>query len=82
MKTAYSTKALTLFIAGIICAAIAASAFGGKFAGGSDRAPSVVVTETKMASGEMLPVVTVTAKKLSTTQKIVLAMRAKLVERS
>ena len=82
MKTAYSTKALTLFIAGIVCAAIAASAFGGKLAGGSGKAPNVVVSETKLASGEMLPVVTVTAKRLSTTQKIVLAMRDKLAERS
>lgn len=77
MKTAHSIKALALLAAGVFCAAVAVSAFDGKSADGSGQKPRVVVTETTLASGETLPVVTVTAKKLSTTQKIVLAMRDK-----
>lgn len=82
MKTAYSTKALALFIAGIFCAAVALSAFGGGKHVAPDTESTVVVTETKLVSGETLPVVTVTAKKLSMTEKIVLAMRDRAGNRS
>jgi uncharacterized membrane protein len=72
METTRSLKAALLFALGLGCAVAIFAVDTANAVGGTTR---VIVGSTINAAGEAVPVVTVTAKKLTTTQKVMLAVR-------
>jgi hypothetical protein len=74
MKTVHTFKATIALSLGIGCAV---AAFGAVRHVAVDHAPQVQYAQTTTASGAVMSVVTVTAKRLTPAQKLVLAMRDK-----
>jgi predicted alpha/beta hydrolase family esterase len=72
MNTMQTLKAAVLVALGLGCAV---AAFTVSKANAVSGTANVAYSASTNAAGEAMPVVTVTAKKLSTTQKLVLAMR-------
>lgn len=72
MKTTQTLKAAVLVALGLGCAV---AAFTVNKANAVSGVANVVVSSTTNAAGNVMPVVTVTAKKLTATQKVVLAVR-------
>lgn len=74
MKSAHTLKAAIALSLGIGCAI---AAVGAVRHAAIDQAPQVQFAQTTTASGAVMPVVTVTAKRLTPAQKVMLAMRDK-----
>jgi hypothetical protein len=72
MNTTLTLKAAVLVALGIGSAVAASTVHKADAASGTS---SVAISATTTASGETMPVVTVTAKRLTATQKAVLAVR-------
>jgi hypothetical protein len=68
MRITHMLAVALLFLAGIFCAAIVLSSDNA--APQTDVMTTVSVSETRTAAGETVPVVTITAKKLTLAQKI------------
>ncbi|HYD82028.1 MAG TPA: hypothetical protein VEC06_19670 [Paucimonas sp.] len=75
MKTTQTLKAAVLVALGLGCAV---AVFTVNSANTANAGTTVAVSATTTASGESMPVVTITAKRLTPTQKIVQAMRDKV----
>jgi hypothetical protein len=71
-KTTHTLKAAVLVTLGLGCAVAAFTVSKADTANGT---ANVAISTTTNAAGEPMPVVTVTAKKLTATQKFVLAVR-------
>jgi|GEM_PF-5024543 len=72
MNTSQTFKAAVLLALGIGCAAAATAVARTNAVSGHT---SVAISSTTNAAGDAIPVVTVTAKRLTPTQKIVMAMQ-------
>ncbi|HJW55323.1 MAG TPA: hypothetical protein VJ577_08635 [Burkholderiaceae bacterium] len=74
MKAVLHAKVAAVLLLGIACAVITLAG-ARRTAIMADTPPAVTVSSTTLASGEQVPVVTVTAKRLSVTEKTLLALR-------
>ena len=72
MKTMQTLKAAVLVALGLGCAVAAFTISKANSINGTSK---VAISSTVNAAGETMPVVTVTAKRLTATEKVVLAVR-------